>query len=31
MVKSGEEQEGLFPPYSDDLQAFLAPHVGGPT
>lgn len=29
-VKSGTEQEGLFPPYSDELKAFLAPHVGGP-
>lgn len=30
MVKSGEQQEGLYPLYSEDLQAFLAPHVGGP-
>jgi hypothetical protein len=31
MVKSGTAQEGLFPPYSDELKAFLMPYVGGPS
>jgi hypothetical protein len=26
-VKSGSDQEGLFPPYSDELKEFLVPHV----
>jgi hypothetical protein len=26
-VKSGTDQEGEFPPYSEELKAFLAPHV----
>ncbi|MBN2495385.1 MAG: ankyrin repeat domain-containing protein [Deltaproteobacteria bacterium] len=31
IVKSGSEQEGLYPSYSKELEAFLAPHVCGPS
>ena len=29
-VEFGEEQEGIYPSYDEQLQAFLKPHVGGP-
>lgn len=29
-TKRGRQQEGDFPPYSEELQAFLAEYVGGP-